>query len=228
MAASYADIIFFAAVAIYLALKLFSVLGRKNDEDMNLESKAQSIRVVEVLGGKEVQQAGAPAALKPQVFVPKNNLEDFKFSDDAAKSGIKEVIEKDATFSLENFVEGAKIAFEMVLKAFSEGDKKTLKELLADDVYPDLEREIDSLKEKNLASTRSLVAIEDAEIVSASVSGSRVRIFLKFLTEQINFVKDADGNVVEGDTKAIISVEDVMGFERNTRSSNPNWTIVSL
>jgi predicted lipid-binding transport protein (Tim44 family) len=41
-------------------------------------------------------------------------------------------------------------------------------------------------------------------------------------------VKDADGNVVEGDTKAIISVEDVMGFERNTRSSNPNWTIVSL
>ena len=226
MAASYADIIFFAVVAIYLGIKLFSVLGRKNEQDTNLESRRASYVMPEAMNANKPVMMGQ-GVKQPEVII-KNNLDDFKFSSEVAKSGIKEIIEKDSTFSLEHFVEGAKIAIEMLFKAFSEGDKKTLKALLTDELYANFEKQIDDANAKNYITTKSLVGIDETEIVSASTSGSRVRIGLRFMTEQINVTKDSNGNTIEGDSKKIENVEDVIEYERNTRSSNPNWTIISL
>lgn len=226
MAANYSDIIFFAVVAIYLGIKLFSVLGKKNDQDSNLESRRASYAMPEVMG--ENKPAIITQTVKQPEIVVKNILENFKFASDEAKSGIKEIIEKDASFSLENFVEGAKIAFEMLLKAFSEGDKKTLKSLLADDLYHSFEKQIDEANARNLVVTKSLVGIDEIEIISSSLSGSRSKIGLRFLTEQINVTKDINGNIIEGDYKKIENVEDKWEFERNTKSGNPNWTVVSL
>ena len=177
---------------------------------------------------KDPKQESEMLQQKVQPVVIINNLDKFKFASEEAKSGIKEIIEKDNTFSLDNFVEGAKMAVEMVLKAYSEGDKSTLKELLADELYKNMSDHINDTITKNLVSTKSLIAIEDVEIVRASVAASRVKIGLRFLTEQINVTKDSNGNVVEGDPKAIITVEDDWEFERNIRSSNPNWTITSI
>jgi predicted lipid-binding transport protein (Tim44 family) len=226
MMASYADIIFFAVVAIYLGIKLFSVLGKKNEQDSNLEARGPKFAVPETVG--EARQMIANQNIKAPEVAVKNNLNDFKFSSEEVKSGIKEIIEKDNSFSLGNFIEGAKIALEMLLKAFSEGDKKTLKGLLSDEIYATFEKQLDALSASNHVATKSLVGIDDIEIVSALVSGSRVKIGLKFMTEQISITKDSNGNVIEGDAKKIEHVEDAMEFERNARSSNPNWTIVSL
>ncbi len=222
MTASYADIFFFAAVAVYLGLKLFSILGKKNEQDANIESRRPAMSIPDITLEKESAQQ------KAAVQVEKNKLENFVFLNDEAKSGIKEIIEKDTSFALETFVEGAKIALEMVMKAYSSFDKKTLKELLTDDVYQSLEKQIDEFTAQKVVSTKSLVAIEKVEIESASISGSRVKIGLKFLTEQINVTKDSNGNVISGNPKAIENVEDVIEFERNTRSSNPNWSIIAL
>lgn len=220
MTASYADIIFFAAVAVYLGLKLFSTLGKKNEQDANIESK----RIVIPMPNIPMEQAQP----KPVVQVEKNKLENFTFLSEEAKTGMKEIIEKDPQFALETFTEGAKIAFEMLLKAYSEYDKKTLKELLADDVYAALEVQLETYAKQNISSTKSLVAIEKVEILAASLAGSRAKISLKFLTEQINVTKDANGNVISGNPKNIENVEDIIEFERNIRSSNPNWGITAL
>lgn len=223
MTASYADIIFFAVVAVYLGLKLFSVLGKKNEQDSKIEIRKASIAMPEFQVERESAQQKAAV-----VQAEKNKLENFTFLDENAKNGVKEIIEKDPSFALESFVEGAKMALEMLFKAFSTGDKKTLKQLLADDIYPGLEKQLDEHTNQNLVHIKSLVAIENVEIASASVAGSRAKIGLKFLTEQISVTKDSNGNIVSGNPKAIETVEDFVEFERNTRSSNPNWSITSL
>lgn len=226
MAANYGDIIFFAIIAVYLALKLFSVLGKKNDQDSKLESSRATLGN-NILPEKDIKPAAVAISSQPEM-VKRNNLESFNFANEQAKSSIKEIIEKDTSFSLEGFFEGAKIAFEMLLKAFGEKDKNTLKELLSDELYPNFEKQLVDTSSRDHVVTKSLVAFENIEIESAEISGSRVRIGLKFLTEQINYVKDVNGNIIEGDPKAIIAVEDNWQFERNIRSGNPNWTIISL
>ncbi len=227
MTASYADIIFFAVVAIYLGIKLFAVLGKKNEQDANIESRRAPYRIPEVMNDSR-QGLISPNVRQVEIVV-KNNLENFKFASDEVKNGIKEIIEKDPNFSLETFVEGAKIALEMVFKAFSEGDKKTLKSLLSDDLYNVFEKQIDDTNARGLVTIKSLVGIiDDIDIVSASMAGSRAKIGLKLMTEQINATKDVNGNIIEGDTKKIEVVEDIWEFERNTRSGNPNWSVISL
>ncbi len=228
MTAGYADIIFFAVVAIYLGLKLFSILGKKNDNDTNLEARANTINIPGMPKAAEAVDAAAAMQARQVPPVEKNKLENFKFASDTAKSGMKEVIEKDSNFALEDFIEGAKMAVEMVLKAYSDGDKAMLKELLSDELYGNMSAQLDSQLQQGLVATKSLIAIEDVEIASATVAASRVKIGLRFLTEQINVTKDSNDSVVEGDPKAIITVEDEWEFERNIRSSNPNWTIISI
>ena len=229
-----ADIIFFAIVAVYLAIKLFSVLGRKNDEDENIQSKAPQQKSSFGFGGLISEPSQNNINLNNQnlspkiVEVEKNKLENFAFSDLSAKSGVEEIISKDSSFTIESFIEGAKMAFEMLFKAYSAKDKETLKDLLSEELYSGFDSQFENLSSKGFVETKSLVAIENLEIANAVMSSSRARIGIKFLSEQINFIKDSVGNVVSGDTKNIEMVEDIWIFERNIRSANPNWTIVSL
>lgn len=221
------DIIFLIAVSAYLAIKLFSVLGRKNEQDTNLEAKKPASAPMPIL--KEIKKPNTVANNNNQqqpVF--KNNLDDFTFTDDVAKNGMKLVMENDKNFNIGMFLEGAKIAFEMVLKAFSENDKGTLKGLLSDEMYANFSQMIDDNIRNNIKITKSLVGIDSTEFSEVALSGTNVVIKLRFLTEQINTVKDANGNVIEGDAKNIEMVEDFWQFEHNIKSSNPNWVITSL
>jgi len=222
MNSSSADIIFFAIVAVYLGIKLFSILGKKNEQDTNPEQNRAKIILPELV----IERAETPES--PIIMEEKNKLENFVFTDDAAKAGIREIIERDNSFALEPFVEGAKIALEMLMNAFSSGDKKQLKQLLDEDVYKILEQQIDEASKQNIVNIKTLVAIEKVEIEAAYLSGSRARIKLKFLTEQVNATKDSNGNIISGNPKTIETVEDTIEFERNIRSGNPNWSITSL
>ncbi len=226
MSASYGDILFFALVVVYLGFKLFSVLGRKNDEDNQIDPS--KFVVSSLPNNIEKKELNMPKAVRIQEQPVQNNLDKFSFVDDSVKQNIKDIIAKDPSFSLDNFIEGAKIAFEMLLKAHSEGDKKTLKNLLSDGLYDHLEKDIDKLAQEKHISNKSLVAFEKIEIDRADISNNVITMGLKFLTEQISSLRDENGKVVEGDPKAIIVVEDNWVFERNVKSSSPNWTIVSL
>lgn len=208
MGAGYADIIFFAAVAVYLGIKLFSILGKRNEEDVNAEQKRANFRLPEGFpeNQKLIQNVTPVVSLKPVVV---NDLSKFKFTSDAAKAGIDEIIAVDKGFVIEDFVEGAKTALEMVLKAYSEGDKNSLKDLLADDVYKVFEAQLDDMKTRNLVNTKTLIAVDDVEITAAQIVSSRAKISLRFLTEQINIIKNSEGAIIHGDSKQIENVEDI-------------------
>ena len=70
-----------------------------------------------------------------------------------------------------------------------------------------------------------LVALRNAEVAAAEVRGTRARVQVRFVSEQINVTRDAAGQVVDGDPKRIAEVVDLWTFERDTRSRDPNWEL---
>ena len=70
-------------------------------------------------------------------------------------------------------------------------------------------------------------AFSEAEIIEAELQGKTAFVTLKFVSEQINVTRDAEGEVVDGDPSGVASVTDIWTFARNTRSRDPNWTLVA-
>jgi len=230
MNGNYGDIVFFALVAVYLAFKLNSVLGKKNEgDDSPREGSSKGMGSFglnpETVSDVAVEEK-AEKIVRLQDF--RKEIENFEYSSKKVKESLSTIVEKDRTMSISSVVDGAKYAFDMVLKAFSEADKATLKDLLSAKLYKDFSNKIDDLNKKDLVAEKSLVSITLDKITGAALSGNIAKIKMKFLTEQINLVKDEEGNVVEGDPKHIESIEDEWEFERNIKSSNPNWQIIAV
>ena len=130
-------------------------------------------------------------------------------------------------FKPESFVAGAKVAFEMVITAFAGGDTKTLRPLLSNDVFEDFSGAIKSRLDKKETLESTLVGISEADIIEAELQGKTAFVTLKFVSEQINVTRDAEGEVVDGDPGGVATVTDIWTFARNTRSRDPNWTLVA-
>ncbi len=229
MEATYGDIIFFALVAAFIAIKLFSVLGKKDSDD----------EIQEIIRKHEQASAGvnAEANVKKapaQIIIGDKNpkdepeiIDEVSYSD-STKQNLAEISSKDANFKVNNFVYGAKLAFEMVFKAYSTNDKETLKHLLANNIFETLTQKIANNLSDGKKEERNIVSIDAKEITSAELNNNIAKIRLKVLSEQINLIRDLEGNIIAGNPSQIEIVEDEWEFERNIKSLSPNWLITSL
>jgi len=132
----------------------------------------------------------------------------------------------DPGFDPDSFAQGAKAAFEMILNAFSTGDRKALKGLLSPDVLKNFDTAIGEREAAGEILEDTLVGIRSSEIVEASMDGHHSVITLKFVSEQISALHDAEGNVIDGNPNEVIDVTDYWTFSRDTRSKDPNWTLI--
>lgn len=218
------DIILFAAIAAFLVLRLRSVLGRRSGNDQGPKYNPFRKRGAEDAGEDKV------IAL-PDRGAKAESQEAGKTTEGAEGSPLEQSLTQiglaDRSFEPESFVDGAKGAFEMVIAAFSGGDTKTLRPLLSNDVFEDFAGAIKARLDKNETLESTLVGISEAEIIEAELQGKTAFVTLKFVSEQINVTRDAEGEVVDGDPSGVASVTDIWTFARNTRSRDPNWTLVA-
>ncbi len=233
MGAGYTDIIFFAVVAAFLVLKLISVLGRKDsDEKVNeIVKKHDQAKAAFEERIATAQRAKQPVAVPKLLVAPLpviEEIDEVDFGSDEIKKTIEIIKEKDASFNVNNFVIGAKGAFDMVMKAFSKNNKETLKLLLSDDVYKTISKIVDENIAQNKFEERSIVSIDAKTISAAELSENIVKLRLNFVSEQISLVKDREGKLISGNPTKIEAVEDSWEFERNIRSTDPNWKITAI
>lgn len=216
---AYIDILFFAMVAAFIALRLRSVLGRRTGHERRRTGALGPARPngaadnVVALPDRSPSQAEAEASLGG-------------LSDAGVKSGLTQVRLADRRFDLQQFLNGARAAFEMIIEAYAAGDKSTLRPLLADDVYAGFERAIDQREAAGQSFETQLTAVPAAEVVGAEMRGNAARVTVRFKSEQINLLRDAEGKVLEGEPRTAEEVIDLWTFERNTTSPDPNWTLV--
>ncbi|MDE0379723.1 MAG: Tim44/TimA family putative adaptor protein [Rhodospirillales bacterium] len=245
------DIIFFALIAIFIILRLRGVLGRRTgqqrqrhadrfarSEEAPEENQAQPQGEIVHLPdrtrpAREAPQdvpaddmATEPAQPRPVRAGRREAAPDQDEAVSGLRAGLEQIRRADHEFSPRRFVQGAQAAFEMVVDAFAKGDTATLRPLLGDDVYDEFAAAIrDRMAEGHVQET-TIVALDAAEIISAEMRSSTARVTVKFVSQQINVVRDKEGEEVGGDSSLIERVTDIWIFARNTRSSDPNWALI--
>lgn len=143
----------------------------------------------------------------------------------AVERGLREIAAADNSFNLGQFLEGARGAYRMVLEAFWQGDRETLRELCDDDVYAGFVAALDAREAAGETLDNTLIRIEETRIHSASLDGRMARIALLFVADVAAITRDKDGNVIAGSLDDAIESRDVWTFARNTAARDPNWVL---
>jgi predicted lipid-binding transport protein (Tim44 family) len=218
---SYADIIILALIAVFILLRLRSVLGDKVGHDSpNYFNKIKQAEAPQ----RETIVKLEDKPLKVRIKEDDPYLASLK--DKELVATLETMHEKDPQFTATAFLEGAKMAYEMVFDAFAKGDRKTLEVLLSDDILATFSKELEARESEDNKTETTLISVKAKGITQASLNGSVARISVDFASEQIVVVRNSDGDIVEGSASEVEDVEDNWVFERNVTSKNPNWKII--
>lgn len=230
------DIIFFAMIAIFLVLRLRGTLGRRdgndgegfrdlfNQEPPESESRLEN-NVVNLAERNSKTDADGPEQETPD---PDTQLvEDPVDQDDPLAVGFAQIRRYDPSFNEEDFMVGARVAFEMILNGYASGDTDTLRALLSNEVYSNFAKAIQDREQAGHTMEETLVGISKSELVEIYMEGRTAFVTVKFVSEQVHAVRDQDGTVVEGNPEAVSTVTDFWTFSHDTKSRDPNWTLVA-
>ena len=228
-------------VAVVAILKLRSVLGRRTSEDetridknLRAQREAEAAREraaaekVVALPRRDREEAIAmPSAKGPsQADVEARYLTAANGNQDL-KQALLQLNKADASFDPDSFMRGAKQAYEMIVTAFAEGNRRMLKDLLSKEVFDGFQAAIADRESRGEQIDQSFVGINKADIVEAEVKGNMAHVTVKFVSELISATRDRAGAVVNGDPKKIKEVVDVWTFARDTTSRDPNWKLIA-
>ncbi len=218
-------------VAVVIFLRLRSVLGKRTgherppmDHSSSRDDTAyEQDNVVHLPTGRE-KTSESRAGDDPEVIQGK--IKDFAPEDSELGKNLVKMIKKDPDFDPKSFIEGAKAAYEMIVTAFNEGDKVTLKPLLSSEVYESFTDELIARDDREEVVEASFIGIDKAVLLDVETSGSEASITIKFVSKLISAVRNSAGEVISGDPKKIIEVTDIWTFARNVTSRDPNWKLI--
>jgi predicted lipid-binding transport protein (Tim44 family) len=228
MTGSVLELIILAGFAAFVLYRLYAVLGRRTGNEQppldqvnrreRLEARRQGV------AAKDDNVVPLPRARE----IPRPPAEVMKIpAGSALAAGIEAIRQADPTFEPDGFVRGAKVAHEVIARAFAQGDRGTLKPLLSADVYASFDAAISAREKAGHQVDFSFVGLKQTSLDEASLRGRIAEVTVRFVSELISATRDAAGAVIEGAAGVVREVTDVWTFARDTRSSDPNWKLVS-
>lgn len=145
----------------------------------------------------------------------------------ALEGGVASIRKRDKTFDLKLFVSGAERAYELILAAFAQGDRKRLQGLLGPEVMQSFAADIEAREKAGQKQTFSFVSFVETAPLRVEAEGRMARITLRFRSEMIYGLTASDNTVVSGNATSPRVVEDTWTFERDLSSRDPNWILVA-
>jgi predicted lipid-binding transport protein (Tim44 family) len=231
----------FLVLAVVIFIKLRSVLGRRTGhEETRLERyKAQQEarrRNGELVGQDKVvtlprrereEAEPRPATAQAAAADGEQRVREFAAGNSEVSQVLVDIYRADSTFDPDHFVQGAKAAYEIVVTAFAEGNRRTLKNLLNGEVYDGFNGAIVEREKRGEQIDQSFVGIKAADLVEAELKAGVAQLTVKFVSELISATRDRAGVVISGDPKRIREVTDIWTFAREMASRDPNWKLVA-
>jgi len=224
--------IIFLALAVFIFLRLRNVLGQRTGNERppfdraarNVLHGAQDNNNVVPIPGAVIDQA--PPAPTADVLPPTDRWKDLAEPGTPLAQGLDAIAVHDSAFDPRHFLSGAKSAYEMIVLAFANGDRRALKDLLSSEVYESFEAAIrDREKHEQKTETR-FVSIDKAELVGAEARDRAAQLTVRFVSEMISVTRDKAGTVVDGNPEKVADITDVWTFARDVSSRDPNWKLV--
>jgi predicted lipid-binding transport protein (Tim44 family) len=228
------DIILIGLVAVFLILRLRSVLGKRtgNEQpparDPFTPPAPPPPRVGDAPQGNDnvvpLPTANAPA---PRQSSPTSGPGGIRATVlPTATAGVAAIRAADPDFEPIGFTGGARAAFTAIVEAFARSDTATLKPLLDSATYASFEAAIRGRIERNETAETTLIGFEASDVAGAEMQGANAVVTVRFVSEQINVVRNADSQIVDGNPNEVQKVVDLWTFRRDTTSGDPNWQLV--
>ncbi len=224
----------FLGLAVFVAWKLRSVLGEKTGtEKPPVDPFARRDRSAPPAGGDTQREGnvirlpGAANDMTGEKVVTASRWAGIAEPGTALATGLDEIAQHEPAFDPKEFVNGAKGAYEMIVTAFAQGDRKTLKGLLAKDVFEGFEQAITDREKRNEKAETTFVSMEKAELVGAEAKSRNGQVTIRFASKLISCVRDASGAVIDGSAETVADVTDIWTFSRQLGSRDPNWYLAA-
>jgi len=140
---------------------------------------------------------------------------------------IEKIHQLDHSFTMQNFFDGAEYAYGLILNAFWDGDRKTLRSMLNRQVFDQFSRAVDTMEQKKMRHENKLMDIEKIDLLDATLTGSLAEVTVEFTSHMIMSQRDADDKIIEGNADKAIKISDIWTFCRDVKSADPNWTLTA-
>jgi predicted lipid-binding transport protein (Tim44 family) len=230
--------IIFLALAVFIFARLRGVLGQRTGRERPPYDpySARDTAKTPVGRDKVVPLPGRPAepVARPESEIPVDNANGsaerwagIAESGSPVAEGLEAIAVADPSFDPRHFLTGAKGAYEMIVSAFAEGDRRTLKNLLARDVFDGFATAIADRESRGETMESRFVSIDKAEITGAELKGRSAQLTLRFVSQLISVTRNRAGEPIEGSADRVTDVTDIWTFARETGSRDPNWKLIA-
>lgn len=227
------DIILIGLVAVFLILRLRSVLGKRTGNEQPPARDPFAPPPAPPTGGAApggsdnvipLPTANAPSARPSSASTGPGAIRTTVLP--TASAGVAAVRTADPAFDAVGFAGGARAAFTMIVEAFAKGDIAPLRNLLDAPTFASFEAAVRARNERQEKAETTLIGFEASDVSAAELQGSVAQVTVRFVSEQINVTRNAEGQVADGNPNEVLRVVDLWTFQRDTKSSDPNWLLV--
>ncbi len=226
--------IIFLALAVFIFLRLRSVLGQRTGRERppydpysarDAVRSPASDKVVALPPRPAAESAPRPveAAAPP----PADRWKGLAETGSSLAAGLDAIAAAEPGFDAKHFITGARTAYEMIVTAFAEGDRRQLRNLLSREVYDGFEAAIAEREGRGQTAETRFVSIDEATITAAESRNRTAQITVRFVSKLISATRDRSGTVIEGNAERVTDVTDVWTFARDVSSRDPNWKVVA-
>jgi predicted lipid-binding transport protein (Tim44 family) len=225
--------IIFLALAVFIFLRLRNVLGQRTgrerppyDPYSAREPVRPATEKIVTLPNRNTE--GTPP--KSAELAEEASVERWKGVAEPGSpiaNGLDAVAAADPSFDGQHFLTGARAAYEMIVNAYAEGDRRTLKNLLAREVYDGFESAISEREKRGETVESRFVSIDNADITGAELRGRNAQVTVRFQSKLVSVTRDKDGNVIDGNAERLTDITDVWTFARDVTSRDPNWKLLA-
>jgi len=226
--------IIFLALAVFIFLRLRSVLGQRTgrerppyDPYSAREVRPATADKVVTLPTNRTTEKPKPVDTAAERPEPGERWKGIAEAGSPIAAGLDAIAAADPTFDAKHFITGGRAAYEMIVTAFAQGDRRMLKNLLSREVGDGFEAAISEREARGETMESRFVSIDHADITAAELRGRTAQITVRFVSQLVSVTHDKNGNVVDGNAEKVTDVTDVWTFARDLYSRDPNWKLVA-
>ena len=222
------DLIILLIITAFIFYRLSKNLGKIDEEEKQqihkklLERKKQ---IEEILNRVQQNSPTQPQNKEEKIVGSSSTMQkEFAVLNQATQENLTKIFEI-CNINYEFFVNGVKMAFEMIINAFAKEDIETLKILLSEKIFQGFNQAIEDRKVKEQKLITNLISVDKIEILSAILIENQASIAIKIISKQINYIVDKEQKIIEGTKDEIAEISDIWTFKKDVKSANPNWLV---
>jgi predicted lipid-binding transport protein (Tim44 family) len=225
--------IIFLALAVFIFFRLRSVLGQRTGRERPPYDPYSARDAVRSPANDKIvtlpQRPAEPAVSRPAEPPPPpvDRWKDVAESGSSVAAGLDAIAAADPSFDAKHFITGARAAYEMIVTAFAEGDRRQLRSLLSREVSDGFDAAIGERESRGETAETRFVSIDGSTITAAELRARTAQITVRFVSKLISVTRGRTGNVIDGNAEKVTDVTDVWTFAREVSSRDPNWKVVA-